>query len=171
MVEESTDRDLPSEVPGHHVAGFGWSSPTVIKVGSRFGVWGLVGGFGTITAFTLGAPISLGLAISGMGVGLFLSGAGTVAAAIAVLGHADSPPPVLRSAAVAGVPLGVALAALGVTSLTLWDPLVEIVNAITPMAAVLGALVVVLLVIGFFLTKPGGIGDAADDFESEGYDP
>jgi hypothetical protein len=34
--------------------------------------WGLVGGFGTITAFTLGAPISLSVATSAMGAGLIV---------------------------------------------------------------------------------------------------
>ncbi|MEJ2206086.1 MAG: hypothetical protein P8170_18475, partial [Gemmatimonadota bacterium] len=139
--------------------------------GSRLDVWGLVGGFGTRTACTLWAPVSLlGVAIAVMGAGPVPSEAGTVAAAIDVLRHADSPLPALRSAAIAGVPLGVALTALGVTSLTPWDPLVEIVNSITPTAAVLGALVVVLLVIGFFLSKPEGIERPGADLANDGYE-
>lgn len=127
----------------------------LIKVGSRMGVWGLVGGFGVMTAFTLGAPVSLGLAISLMGAGVVTSGLGTLAASIAVLRESDSVPTLIRAGAIAGVPLGGALTILGVTSLSRWAPLISIVNAITPIAAGLGAVVVVLLVLGFFLGFPG----------------
>jgi hypothetical protein len=127
-----------------------------VMIGSRLGVWGLVGGFGTMTAFTVGAPISLAAAIYVMGAGVLVSGVGTVIAATGVLRRSGAVPRMIRTAALAGMPLGGVLAVLGITSLTKWEPLVAVVNAFTPAAGILGALVVILLLAGLFIAFRGG---------------
>lgn len=136
-----------------------------LKVGSRVGVWGLVGGLGTMTAGTLGAPISLEAAFLVMGGGVLLSGLGTLLAATAALRSPQRLPALVRTSALVGLPLGGVLGLLGITSLTQWGPLVGIVNALTPAAGILGALVVVLLVLGFFINPISDDEDAVTDFE------
>lgn len=160
MPEDVTSSDLPAAQSADGTVRRFIGSNAGIRTGSRLGVWGLVGGFGVMTAFTLGAPISLASAIAVMGGGLLVSGLGTFLAATGVVQKGDAVPRLVRTAALAGVPLGAALSLLGLASLTQWGPVVAVVNAVTPAAAVLGALVVGLLVIGFFVSLPGS--SAAD---------
>lgn len=124
-------------------------SDQLIKITSRLGVWGFVGGFGAMTAFTLGAPLSLGAAISLMGGGLVLSGVGTGAASVLAHRRLDSECSLLRIASIAGMPLGVSLTLLGTVSLFQWEPLVSVVHAITSSAGFLGVLLILLLIIAF----------------------
>ena len=124
-----------------------------VMIGARLGVWGLVGGLGAMTAFTVGAPLSLAAAIYAIGAGVLVSGVGTLVAAAGVLRRSGAVPRVIRTAALAGIPLGAALAVLGITTLTQWAPLVAIVNAFTPTAGILGALVVALLLAGLVVAS------------------
>ena len=137
-------------------------SQTLLRVSSRLGVWGFVGGFGPITAFTFGAPISLGLAITLMGVGLLVSGLGTVTASFLAYRRVADGGGLVKAASLVGVPLGASLAVLGLTSLFQWPALVSIVNAITPTAAVLGAVVIAMLVVGFVIEWSRGDDEEAD---------
>ena len=118
-----------------------------------------------MTAGTLGAPISLEAAFLVMGGGVLLSGLGTLLAATAALRSPQRLPALVRTSALVGLPLGGVLGLLGITSLTQWGPLVGIVNALTPAAGILGALVVVLLVLGFFINPISDDEDAVTDFE------
>jgi hypothetical protein len=132
-------------------------SSRMIELGARSAVWGLVGGLGLMTAFTVGAPISLGAAIMGMGAGLLMSGLGTVTASLGVFRRSRPCPRLIRVSAVVGLPLGGALSLLGMTSLSLWPALTGIVNGLTLAAGVLGTLVVVLLILGFVLGSTVGL--------------
>lgn len=132
----------------------GTKPAVMLKIGSRLGVWGLVGGLGTMTAFAVGAPISFSTAIVVMGGGLLVSGLGTLLGAAAALSETRPLPGTVRAAAFAGLPLGTVLSLLGVTSLTQWGALVSVVNALTLAAGIMGALVVILLVVGFFVGPP-----------------
>ncbi len=154
MAEEASNASPATIGISAEVAARAAGTAAQVKIGSRLGVWGLVGGLGTMTAFTLGAPISLATAISVMGGGVLLSGLGTLLAGTAALRSTRPLPRLVRAAALVGLPLGAVLSLLGLTSLTQWGPLVSIVNALTPAAGVLGALVVVLLVVGFFVGLP-----------------
>jgi hypothetical protein len=153
--EAGASSDLPVEVDETAVPDGLRQARAIIRLGSRAGVWGLVGGFGMMTAFTIGAPITLGLAISSMGVGLIVSGVGTTAASWSALRVARPRNILVRVASVLGLPLGGVLTILGATSLFRWAPLVNLVNWITPVAGTLGGLVLVILVIRFLM----GIGD------------
>lgn len=154
MREEVAGSELTKKKAADQLLAPGGRLSAQVTVRSRLGVWGLVGGFGAMTAFTLGAPIPLGAAIAVMGGGVLLSGLGTLLASTAVLRRGGGVPSAIRTAALAGVPLGTVLGLLGMTSLTRWGPLVAIVNALTPTAGVLGILVIVLLVVGFFVGLP-----------------
>ncbi len=153
MSDETTGPTLPIRKPPGAVAHPESKSASRIRTGSRLGVWGLAGGVGVMTAFTLGAPISLAAAMALMGAGVFVSGVGTLVASTAVVRGTRLLTPWVRAAAFAGVPLGMVLSLLGLTSLTQWAPLVAIVNALTPAAGILGALVVILLVVSFFVSS------------------
>lgn len=100
-----------------------------------------------------------------MGGGVLVSGLGTLLAGTAALRARRRSPPLIRVATLAAVPLGAVLSLLGLTSLTQWGPLVSIVNALTPGAAVLGAVVVVLLVVGFFTGLPSDEDESAPKHE------
>ena len=152
--DESTSPSVPVQGRAGALTPHQSQSASRIRTGSRLGVWGLVGGIGVMTAFTLGAPISLGVAMSVMGAGVLLSGLGTLVASTSVVRSDHCVSLAVRAAAVAGVPLGAVLSLLGLTSLTQWAPLVGIVNALTPAAGILGALVLVLLIVGFFWGLP-----------------
>lgn len=165
MFEEAAGPDLLAELTTRDVTQQHRRIAAQIRVGARLGVWGLVGGFGIMTGFTLGAPISLAAAMSAMGAGLLISGLGTLLASTGVLRATHASSSIVREAAKGGVPLGAVLSLLGLTGLTQWGPLVAIVNALAPGAAALGALVVVVLVLGFFITLPslGGTDPGARD--------
>ena len=121
-------------------------SQALLRVSSRLGVWGFVGGFGAaMTAFTLGGPISLGLVFTLMGAGLLVSGLGTITASFLAYRRVADGRGLVKAASLVGMPLGASLAVLGLTSLFQWRALVSIVNAITPTAAVLGAVVIATL--------------------------
>jgi uncharacterized BrkB/YihY/UPF0761 family membrane protein len=90
-----------------------------------------------------------------MGVGLIVSGVGTAAASLSVLREPHPKSSLVRLASTLGIPLGGALTALGVTSLFRWAPLVEVVNWVTPIAGILGGVVLLILVIQFLI----GTGD------------
>jgi len=162
-----SDANLPDK-PVHGDLARTDRSATQIKVGARLGVWGLVGGIGIVTAGTLGAPLTFGAAMALMGAGLICSGVGTAIASIGVLRRTGRAPRPIRTAAIAGVPLGGVLALLGLTSLTQWPPLVAVVNGLTPAAGLLGAVVVVLLMVGFVLP---GFGPQEKGASSESASP
>jgi len=159
LSEAGPSSDVPAEVEGAFLPDRPHRTGDIIRIGSREGVWGLVAGFGVMTAGTLGAPISLGLAISLMGAGLIVSGIGTGVTSWWVLRKAQPQSVLVRLASVLGIPLGGALAILGATSLFRWAPLINLVNWITPVAGILGGLVLVILVIRFLI----GTGAEADD--------
>ena len=148
MPEQTPGSGVPAQRPSGVVVEQAGRSAAMIKTGSRLGVWGLAGGIGAMTAFTLGAPVSLPTAMLVMGAGVLVSGLGTVLASVGVLGSKAKAPKVVQAAALAGTPLGLVLGLLGVTGLTQWAPLVAIVHALTPAAGILGAVVVLLLVVG-----------------------
>ena len=83
--QDATSPDLPATVRADALVEHTGGSAARIKVGSRLAVWGLVGGFGVMTAFTLGAPISLTAAMFVMGAGVLISGLGTLLASVGVL--------------------------------------------------------------------------------------
>ena len=154
MPERAPGSGLAAETLSNEVAEQAGRSARVIRAGSRLGVWGLVGGIGAMTAFTLGAPVPLAVAMSLMGVGVLVSGLGTLVASAGVLRRRPQAPKLVRAAGLAGAPLGLVLGMLGVTSLTQWPPLVTIVHVLTPVAGILGALVIVLLSVGLVVGAP-----------------
>lgn len=126
-------------------------SSALLRASSRAGVWGFVGGFGVMIAGILGAPISLETAMVLMGAGVAVSGLGTLTASWVAYRRVVERGGLVKAAALVGMPLGVSLVLLGLTSAFRWPALVSIVNAVTPAAAILGTVLLVLLVAGFVL--------------------
>lgn len=119
----------------------------LIRWTSRLGVWGIVGGFAPIIAFTLGAPITLEASISLLAGGLVVGGVGTTAASVLVYRNAPTGSRLLRAVAGLGGPLGVALAAVGITTLLGW----EIVSAVGGIGLSIAGVVLVVLLVATFL--------------------
>lgn len=114
-------RDAMSAPPGMEVerprapstlAPFSWE-PTVLKLTSRMGVWGLFAGFGSLLADTAGL-LNLGTHLPWVGAAFIVGGLGTFLTSALVLRRTRRSLRRMTFTAALGLPVGIATGILGV---------------------------------------------------------
>lgn len=123
---------------------------TLIKISTRMGVWGFVVALVPVWAEVLEAPIGVWRAMQPLVPGgLLASGSGIVLACALVLRSLPPGLSALKVAAIAGMPLGVMIAAVPVAALAPLSRFADVVADSGSLALLLGVLVVVALLVGF----------------------
>ena len=124
----------------------------LMRLSSRIGVWGLLGGMAGVLSPILGISVPFRVSMTLGGIGLLAGGLGIAAASSLVLRETWGTKRVLKYAAMAGIPFGFLAAAHGAVVLWFMPWVMEHMQLgdwMTMGAFGLGVILMVLLVAGF----------------------
>lgn len=113
---------------------------------ARVGVWGIIGGLGSI----LLAPLGVGFALNLASLGFLAAGIGAVGTSILVAKDLKRAPLPLKLATFVGFPFGACLFLFGAGQLLLPPGAFRLVSLAVPAGALLGVTLMILLLAGFF---------------------
>jgi len=136
-----------------------------MRLASRIGVWGVLGGTVALLAPVLGIPLPFGLFSIGSGIGFLAGGLGIATASYLVLRETSGSRRILKYAALTGVPFGLLAAAHGAILLWFMPWVLEhlaIGNMLTIGAVGLAVILTVLLAAGLL---KGVWGESEEDSE------
>ena len=153
-VEKETSRKINKRIT---------SADFPLRLSSRIGAWGLLGGIVGSLSATLGFPFSSALSGIFSATGFLAGGIGIAVASALVLRKTRGPFRLLRLGALLGLPLGVLAALRGVVAL--WFPgwalgHLDLLARMTTGAFILGVALIVLFIVG--LLKNAGESDPGE---------
>lgn len=115
-------------------------------ISARVGVWGIIGGLGSL----LLGPLSPGLAINLMSLGFAAGGIGAIGTSILVAKDLKRARLPLKLATFVGFPFGASLLIFGAGQLILSPGSLRLVSLAIPAGLLLGLTLMILLLAGFF---------------------